>query len=259
MMFGCAHSPMQFQLAPGTNQDDYERAVKECGGDTKQGGYFLFGPLIILAPAVAIIEGVKHNQRANIQNCMEAKGFKCIANCATKSLKKEEIAKKETAKETTGGEERSKAYAEKKGPTGFRDNNWGMYLLGFTNIVLVEDDGDTKFYTKTDDKLKIGEASLNSIKYGFWRDRFFTVDIEFSDTINFNNIHETLKQAYGNSIQINKYYGIEEYFWSFTDISLFLNYNEITDMGNINYIYKPIQNEIENADQEKANAGVNDL
>jgi hypothetical protein len=78
---GCAHTPMKFQLAAGTNQNNYQAALKECGGDTKQGGYSLFGPLILVAPAVAVIEGVKSNQRSNIQKCMEGKGFKCIENC----------------------------------------------------------------------------------------------------------------------------------------------------------------------------------
>jgi hypothetical protein len=79
---------MQFQLAPGTNQEDYRRVLKECGGDAKQGGYFLFGPLILLAPVVAVVEGVKYNQRGGIQKCMEAKGFKCIANCPDSSSDK---------------------------------------------------------------------------------------------------------------------------------------------------------------------------
>lgn len=81
IMFGCAHTPMKFQLATGANQNDYNDALKQCGVDDKQGGYFLFGPLIIIAPAVAIIEGVKYKQRDNVQKCMEGKGFKCIDNC----------------------------------------------------------------------------------------------------------------------------------------------------------------------------------
>lgn len=80
-LYGCAHEPMKFRLAAGTNQNDYQEALKECGGDSKQGGYFLFGPLILVAPAVAVIEGVKANKRADVQNCMEAKGFKCVENC----------------------------------------------------------------------------------------------------------------------------------------------------------------------------------
>ena len=78
---GCAHSPMKFQLATGTNQNDYQSAVKDCGGGDADGGYFLFGPLILLAPAVGIIEGVKSHNRGKLQDCMEARGFKCIENC----------------------------------------------------------------------------------------------------------------------------------------------------------------------------------
>ena len=81
MMFGCAHSPMKFQLAPGTNQADFQTAKQECGGDSNQGSYFLFGPLIILAPVVAVVEGVKYQKRGEFQKCMEAKGFKCLENC----------------------------------------------------------------------------------------------------------------------------------------------------------------------------------
>lgn len=82
MMFSCAHSPMQFRLAPGTNQDDYRASLSECGGDGGS-GYFLFGPLIILAPVVAVVEAVKYHNKNTVRSCMEAKGFKCIANCPT--------------------------------------------------------------------------------------------------------------------------------------------------------------------------------
>ncbi|NDY71451.1 hypothetical protein DO021_02965 [Desulfobacter hydrogenophilus] len=89
---GCAHAPMQFQLAQGTNQNDYRAALNECGGDKKQSNYFLFGPLILVAPAVAVVEGVKAGQRNNVQTCMEDKGFRCIENCPHQSSVK--IAKK---------------------------------------------------------------------------------------------------------------------------------------------------------------------
>ena len=77
---GCAHAPMQFQLAAGTNQADYQSSVKLCGGDNNQ-GHFLFGPLILVAPLVVAMEGINYHQKGEIQNCMEAKGFKCIENC----------------------------------------------------------------------------------------------------------------------------------------------------------------------------------
>ena len=78
---GCAHNQMQFRLAQGTTQDDYSRAKIECG-DTSSGGYFLFGPLFILAPVIAVIESVKFAKRHGLQDCLEEKGFQCIENCA---------------------------------------------------------------------------------------------------------------------------------------------------------------------------------
>lgn len=77
---GCAHAPMQFQLAAGTNQSDYQSAVKLCGGDNNQ-GHFIFGPLILVAPLVVAMEGINYHQKGEMQNCMEAKGFKCVENC----------------------------------------------------------------------------------------------------------------------------------------------------------------------------------
>jgi hypothetical protein len=81
LMMGCAHNQMRFNLAPGSTEDDYNKARIECG-DSPSGGYFLFGPLIILVPVVAVVESIKFSKRHGIQDCLEAKGFKCIENCA---------------------------------------------------------------------------------------------------------------------------------------------------------------------------------
>ena len=83
---GCAHGPMQFRSAGyKKTQADYERARIECGGDSDQGNYFLFGPLFILAPVFAVIESINFAERHRIQDCLEAKGFKCINNCPHRS------------------------------------------------------------------------------------------------------------------------------------------------------------------------------
>ncbi|MEN6621543.1 MAG: hypothetical protein ABFD50_08360 [Smithella sp.] len=84
MLFGCAHNPVKYQLAPGSNQDNFKESFKSCGG-SENDGYFLFGPLIILAPVVAVVESVKHHKRHKIQDCMEEKGYKCLENCPHKS------------------------------------------------------------------------------------------------------------------------------------------------------------------------------
>ncbi|MBA4418531.1 MAG: hypothetical protein C0392_11585 [Syntrophus sp. (in: bacteria)] len=85
ILSSCATSPMKFNLAPGTNQDDYHRAIRECGGDYRKGGYFAFGPLFFVAGATVVMEAIRHKQYQNkmveAQKCMEARGYKCTDNC----------------------------------------------------------------------------------------------------------------------------------------------------------------------------------
>ncbi len=76
MLMGCA-AQMKYNVPQGRN---FDQAKVDCG-DTGSGGYFLFGPLIILAPVVAVIESIKFAGRHKIQDCLEAKGFKCVENC----------------------------------------------------------------------------------------------------------------------------------------------------------------------------------
>ena len=76
MMFGCAHSRMQFQLAQGTTQDDFQRAKIDCGEDAGGGG-FIFGPAVIVVGVIATVESIKYAKKNKFQDCMENKGFKC--------------------------------------------------------------------------------------------------------------------------------------------------------------------------------------
>ena len=91
---GCARSSMKFQLAPRTTQNDFQQAKIECGEDTGGGG-FIFGPAIIVVGVIAAVESVRFVKKNKFQDCMEAKGFKCVTNCAHESTIK--IAASETS------------------------------------------------------------------------------------------------------------------------------------------------------------------
>jgi hypothetical protein len=86
LILGCAHDPMKFKANPGLTNDDYAAARIECGGAEKSGGYFAFGPAIILLPVMAVVEGYRYSKRGSVLTCMEARGFKCIENCPTVNL-----------------------------------------------------------------------------------------------------------------------------------------------------------------------------
>ena len=79
MMIGCAHSRSVYQ-SQGKSEVDFEDQKVICGSDGS-GGYFLFGPAIIIFPVVGMLEGYKYYRRGAFQECMETAGWQCIEGC----------------------------------------------------------------------------------------------------------------------------------------------------------------------------------
>jgi hypothetical protein len=122
---------------------------------------------------------------------------------------------------------------------------------------LVEDHKDAKYYIRKSDKLRIGEAGLKSIAYGFHKDRFYFVYIRFTSITNFSSIKETLFEQYGAGVQDNK--SKEEYVWLGGDVNISLQYNEISRRGKIYYFFKPISQEEDRDKKEKSKEGTGNL
>jgi len=116
-------------------------------------------------------------------------------------------------------------YAFNNEPPTFRGMKWGININVLNDMEYVESSGDADFYIKTGDKMYIGEASLNSIGYGFYKGNFYSVIVNFSSKINFDRIKSTLYQIYGNALQPNEY--IKEYYWMGKSVNVQLMYDII--------------------------------
>jgi hypothetical protein len=122
---------------------------------------------------------------------------------------------------------------------------------------LVEDGGNTKFYKRKGDKMKIGEANLKEVVYGFYKGRFYHVNIQFYEIVNATAIKETLFQQYGEGYRGNRF--VETYLWDGTNVNVLLDYSEISKKGKVFYFYTPIAKE-QNADStEGSKKGASDL
>jgi len=53
------------------------------------------------------------------------------------------------------------------------------------------------YYTKKSDNLKMGEAQLNKLEYGFWKGKFAEVQIAATGIENFNQLRKLLFERYG--------------------------------------------------------------
>jgi hypothetical protein len=142
-------------------------------------------------------------------------------------------------------------------PDNFRGIKWGADIRDLPEMKLIEDDGNSKFYHRKNDKMKIGEADINEITYGFYKKRLYAITVRFYDIISFGRLKKTLVQQYRLYYQSNPY--IERYTWYGHNITVVLEYSNITKKGSLFYWYKPIADEKERDEKEAAKKGAKDL
>ena len=85
--------------------------------------------------------------------------------------------------------------------------------------------------------MKIGEADIQRIIYGFNNNLFSTVFIDFAEFNNFLLIKKNLFQLYGIIPQTVK--NTEDYLWLGKLVSIHLRFDELTKKGSLSYLYRP--------------------
>lgn len=115
-------------------------------------------------------------------------------------------------------------------PEGFRGLKWGDSAEKLPNKSLVEQDGDiSQYYIRTDDKLSIGDANLETICYAFFQDKFRYVAIRFYGYENFDNLLRAFKAQFGTPKRPNRY--LDKYTWMDSDVFIIVQYNDISEKG----------------------------
>jgi hypothetical protein len=91
-------------------------------------------------------------------------------------------------------------------PDGFAGIKWGTEFSEVKSDMVesrsitnpTEPDVKIKiYYTKKGDNLKMGEAQLDKIEYGFFRGKFAEVQITATGPLNFNHLKKVLFEKYG--------------------------------------------------------------
>jgi hypothetical protein len=131
----------------------------------------------------------------------------------------------------------------KNEPADFSGIRWGSNIRDLAGMKLLAGEGDLKFCEKENDRTKIGDADVDKIIYGFYKDRFYNVMIYYRSPLNFAKIRETLSREFGKPFQPNA--SEKKFFWSGEHVNLLLNFDDAANSGRVTYLFKPIQLEIE--------------
>lgn len=118
----------------------------------------------------------------------------------------------------------------------------GSNISDIPNLVFIGNLGDgKKIYRMEGERMKIEDADIEMIMYGFYKDRLEDMQIHFRSPSNFGKLKEKLSQLCGPSRQPNPF--VPTYHWYGEKFSLCLTYNRISEKGVIGYTFLPIYRE----------------
>ena len=108
---------------------------------------------------------------------------------------------------------------------GFADLKWGTRLAHIRGLEIKQTDSglnDVIEYVRPQDALKLGDATLQSVVYAFWRDKLYTVTIWTQGQENYDALRDTVFNQFGKGTRIDG--SSEKYLWSDTATDVMLKY-----------------------------------
>ncbi|MEK6744251.1 MAG: hypothetical protein AABZ15_11595 [Nitrospirota bacterium] len=131
-------------------------------------------------------------------------------------------------------------------PVGFRDFKWGASIGSIKGLLFVlKDTEGIKYYSRKNDSLKIGDAKLTSLNYGFWKGNLHSVVALFKGNKNWEMIRGSLSEKFGTGLVYNRGFSMS---WRGEKTSIITLYNDVSNDGSLLIYSEKIQGEI---DQEK--------
>ena len=134
-------------------------------------------------------------------------------------------------------------------PTVFRGIVWGAHTDELSGMTKVHTRDSLDYYVKANEEMTIGDARIKGVAYVFYKNKFCGAVIDFKSPLNFGIIKETLFELHGKGSQPRKYK--EHYGWSGKNITLTLQYDDITQKGQVKYFYMPIYSMKQKADSRR--------
>lgn len=128
-------------------------------------------------------------------------------------------------------------------PADFRGIRWGENIRNLTDLKLVAEEGNLKFYERENERMTLVDVPVERIVYGFYQDRFYSVLVYFNSAAGFVKIKDGLARELGAPFQPTDVQ--RKYFWSGDMVNLLLSFDDASDKGRAAFFFRPIQLEAE--------------
>lgn len=159
------------------------------------------------------------------------------------------------------------AATQPAGPwAGFRGISWGTNMDQIDDLRKLAGEGkatDLVLCSRLGDKMKIGQANLESVFYGFYNGKFATVVIYCTGRENFAAVKAVLQETYGDPDQPNQF--IEYFVWTGRanaragEVRMALHYDGFARKATVIYLYQPLMEQQIKDQKAAAKDGGKDL
>jgi len=134
--------------------------------------------------------------------------------------------------------------SSEKEPKGFRGIKWGTDIRVLPDMVFDSKSSGASiiYYTKKNEKLKIGVMDVHEITYGFYKGKFCSVIVDFKTPLHYH-MFNILDTAYGEHKRDDLFGGIS-YLWESERVEIRQFFLENSEVEFVMYSYKPIHNQM---------------
>ncbi len=126
-----------------------------------------------------------------------------------------------------------------RGPLGFRGLAWGQAAGDRSDLEYLYGSGDVAYYRRVGDNLEIGQFRLKDILYGFYRDRFFHVQMRAREPGDIAALRAAYAAKYGPPRESVTALD-ENYLWIWPETQIALDRDVLEDSLSIGYTCLPI-------------------
>jgi hypothetical protein len=132
-------------------------------------------------------------------------------------------------------------FAMEREPANFRGIKWGTELGSLSDMEIVNESESEKMAVRKNEKMTIGKATVGLIRYFFYKGKFYSVYISFTDRENFTRLKQGLSVLHGQPEESRM---VNTYYWFGKDVDISFRYNEMLGIGSIMYSYLPISDQL---------------
>jgi len=134
-------------------------------------------------------------------------------------------------------------------PNDCRGIKWGTKCDALQGLTKISSQSSLDYYKKEGEEMTLGDARLDMVVYVFYEKELCGAVLNFKSSPNFQIIKTALFDRYGKGRQPNRYK--DQYRWAGTKVTITLEYDDITQKGQVIYYYMPIYGKRQSSDQRR--------